>query len=130
MFDMSDQPEKINQGELDGFFYDGVIQSTNYPDSLQAGKYATQNTGYIRELPLNIPVTFSLLSDGSTLPDAPETKLLRIETAEGDSYRPVFSPTATSPVSLIPGKEGIKISQPPSNGTYPSFLIQFEGGQT
>ena len=67
MFDMSDQPEKINQGQLDGFFYDGVIQSTNYPDSLQAGKYATQNTGYIRELPLNIPVTFSLLSDWSTL---------------------------------------------------------------
>ena len=127
---MSDQPHKINQGQPDGFFYDGVIQSTNYPNSLQAGEYATLKTGYIRELPLNIPVTFSLLSDGSTLPDAPETSLLTIERVGGDSYRPVFSPTATSPVSMTPGKEGIKISQPPSNGTYPSFLIQFEGKQT
>ena len=121
---MSDQPSKINQGEPDGFFYDGVIQSTNYPNPLPAEEFALAKIGAIRKLPLNIPVTFSLLSDGSTLPDAPEYRLLRIETVGGDkSITEIFSPAITSPVSLTPGKEGIMISQHPSNGTYPSFLI-------
>ena len=127
---MSDQPNKINQGEPDGFFYDGVIQSTNYPDSLQAEKYPLAIIGAIRKLPLNIPVTFSLLSDGSTLPDAPETNLLTIKTDGGDLYWETFSPATTSPFSLTPGKDGILISLYPSNGTYSSFLIKFEGRQT
>ena len=120
VFDVSD---KINQDPGSDPIYEGVIQSTNYPNLESAGEFTDDKSGHIRRLPLNMPVTFSLLSYGEEL----DGLSLKVSNA---GVSTTFSSEFASSVSLTPvAIGGITIYQSVIDGKYQNFLMKFKGMQ-
>ena len=89
-----------------------------------AGEFGRDKRGYIRRLPLNMPVTFSLLSYGEEL----DGLSLKVFNAGGIST--TFSSEFTSSVSLTPvAIGGITVYQSVIDGKYQNFLMKFKGMQ-
>ena len=121
VFDVSDE---INQDPGRDPIYEGVIQSTNYPNLESAGEFGRDKRGYIRRLPLNMPVTFSLLSYGEEL-DGLSLKVFNV-----GGISTTFSSEFTSSVSLTPvAIGGIAVDQFVIDGKYQNFLMKFKGMQ-
>lgn len=121
VFDVSDE---INLDPGRDPIYEGVIQSTNYPNLESAGESGHDKLGYIRRMPLDMPVTFSLLSYGKELDG------LRLKVFNVAGISTTFTSEFTSSVSLTPvAIGGIAVYQDVIDGKYQNFLMKFKGMQ-
>ena len=91
--------DDINRGLKDGFYFEGVIQSTNYPIGGPPTEFNNSKDGFIRYLPDNKPVTFSLLSDSSLFTNRSTSVEVKKARGTGSAW---FLSGQLSSVSLIP----------------------------
>ena len=117
--------DDINRELKDGFYFEGVIQSTNYPIGGPPTEYNDPKDGYIRHLPDKVPVTFSLLSDPSVFTN----RSTSVELWEVQGRRsPGFLSGQLSSISLIPVDfRGKGIEQRADLDGYTIFLIKYKG---
>ena len=89
-----------------------------------AGEFGPDKSGYIRRMPLDMPVTFSLLSYGKELDG------LSLNVFNARRFSATFSSEFTSSVSLTPlAIGGITVYQSVVDGKYQNFLMKFKGMQ-